>query len=131
MNAAILLGKYFEPVYPVFHKEKLGIVGHVSLFVISVLVLMLQRRVPETGYGFLPTRKEWRIGAIHFLWFVALGLPLALALKATHLVTPRPFWVVAGTFLAFLWFASLSEEFLFRGVLQRWVEDWTGSIGWA
>ena len=28
----------------------------------GVLVLMLARRVPETGYGFLPTWREWRIG---------------------------------------------------------------------
>lgn len=131
MFAAILLGKYFEAVYPVFYKVNLVIVGHVSLFVIAVLVLMLQRRVPETGYGFWPTRREWRIGALHYLWFVVLGLPLALILKATHPVEPRPLWVVVGTFWAFLWFASLSEEFLFRGVLQRWFEEWTGSRWWA
>jgi membrane protease YdiL (CAAX protease family) len=131
LNAAILLGRYFEQVYPVFYKIPLVIVGHICLFVIAVLVLMLQRRVPETGYGFLPTRKEWRIGVIHYLWFVALGLPLALALKATHFITPRPLWVIVGTFFAFLWFTSLSEEFLFRGVLQRWMEDWTGSSSWA
>lgn len=131
MNAAILLGGYFEPIYGTFFRIHLVIVGHICLFTISVLVLMLQRRVRETGYGFWPTAREWRIGAIHYVWFLLLGIPLVLALHATHFVPPRPLWVVVGTFWAFLWFASLSEEFLFRGVLQQWIEDWTGSGVWA
>jgi CAAX protease family protein len=125
--AAILLGKYFEPVYPVFHKEKLVILGHVSLYVIAILALMLERRVPETGYGFLPNAREWRIGAMHYGYFVVLGLPLALAIHATHLVALRPVWAVAATFLGALWFGSLTEEFFFRGVLQNWLGEWTGN----
>jgi len=40
---------------------------------------------------------------------------------------PSPFWVVAGTFLGMLWVVVLFEEFLFRGVLQQWIEEWTGA----
>jgi membrane protease YdiL (CAAX protease family) len=131
LNAAILLGKYFEPVYPVFYKQHLVIVGHVSQFVIAILVLMLVRRVAETGYGFLPNRREWRIGAVNFLWFIATGLPLALALKATHVVQPRPLWAIVGTFFAYLWFTALTEEFFFWGVLLQWFERWLRRGWWA
>ena len=32
-------------------------------------------------------------------------------------------WAIA-TFFGFLWVLGLTEEFFFRGVLQRWIEDW-------
>lgn len=127
LTAAILLGHYFDPVYPMFHRENLVLVGKVSLYVIAILALMLERRVPETGFGFVPTRREWRIGAIQYLYFVAVATPIGFVLHATHLVPPRPVWAVAATFLGMLWFVSLAEEFFFRGVLQTWFEDWTRS----
>jgi membrane protease YdiL (CAAX protease family) len=52
---------------------------------------------------------------------------LALALRATHFTSPAPLWKIAGTFLAFFWVVVLSEEFLVRGVLQGWMEEWTRS----
>ena len=83
--------------------------------------------------GFLPTRAEWTIGLRHYLYFAAVGLPLALALKAVHFAAPAPLWKIAATFLGFFWVIALSEEFLVRGVLQGWIEEWTerhrGSAG--
>jgi membrane protease YdiL (CAAX protease family) len=35
------------------------------------------------------------------------------------------------TFLAILWVVALFEEFVFRGLLQQWLRDWTGSAGLA
>lgn len=130
--AAILLGRYFNPIFAPLHPEfkdlkNLVILPHLSLISIAVMALMLQRRVPETGYGFVPTGREWRIGLLHFLYFVPIGLPLALLLRAIHFVTPKPAWYIGATFLGMLWVASLSEEFLVRGVLQQWIEDWTAS----
>jgi uncharacterized protein len=125
LTAVVLLGKYFEPVYPVVQKENLVIVGKVGLYTFAILALMIERRVPETGYGFIPTAREWRIGALHYLYFLVVGLPLALTIRATHLIPPKPLWVVAATFVGFLWFISLTEEFFFRGVLQAWFEKWT------
>ena len=126
MTAAILLGRYFEPVYPVFEKIPLVIVGHVSLYVIAIMALMLERRVPETGYGFWPSAREWRIGAAHYVYFVIAAAPVAWLLHTTHTVPARPLLAV-GYFVASLWFGSLTEEFFFRGVLQTWFEDWIGS----
>jgi membrane protease YdiL (CAAX protease family) len=123
---AVLLGGYFDPIYPAPYKGvQVAILGHLALIQIAVMVLILERRVHETGYGFIPNGNEWRIGALHFLYFAIVGLPLALLLKATHFSAPAPVWKIAGTFIAMLWVVALSEEFFFRGVLQRWIEEWT------
>jgi uncharacterized protein len=126
------LGRYCKPVwaprYPNYRDLKnLIIIPHLSLISMAVMALILQRRVPETGYGFVPNAREWRIGVLHFLCFIPIGLPLALLLGATHFAAPKPVWVIAGTFVGMLCVASLSEEFFLRGVLQPWIEQWIWS----
>jgi membrane protease YdiL (CAAX protease family) len=130
--AAVLLGRYFNPIYAPLHPEfkdlkNVIVIPHLSLISMAVMALMLQRRVPETGYGFVPNNREWRIGLLHFLYFVPVGLPLALLLHATHFATPKPVWVIAATFVGIFCVASLSEEFFLRGVLQPWIEEWIWS----
>jgi uncharacterized protein len=123
---AVKVGRYAQPIYPApYNGVELAVLGDLALFQIAVMVLMLERRVRETGYGFLPSRKDWRIGALHYLYFLPVGFPLILALKAAHLTRPADPWKVAGYFLAFLLVLTLAEEFIFRGVLQQWIEEWT------
>lgn len=122
--AAVMVGRYFDSIYPDFHRQHISILGHLALFHMAILTLMLQRRVPETGFGFLPTARECRIGVTNFLYFVPCGAALAMTLHATHFVSPRLLWG-AATFVGFLWVLGLTEEFFFRGVLQEWMEDWT------
>lgn len=125
----VLLSGYLEHIYtavhPALNKDIIEL-GHVALIEIAVTALIVGRGV-RTGYGFLPTRAEWAIGLRHYLYFVAAGLPLALALKAVHFAAPAPLWKIAATFLGFFWVIALSEEFLVRGVLQGWIEEWTRS----
>jgi membrane protease YdiL (CAAX protease family) len=122
---AIIISGFLVSIYPPYRKIPLEIVGHITVVQIAVMVTLLDRRVPETGFGFWPTGSEWRAGFLHFLYFVALAVPLNLFLHATHLVSPRAPWKVAGTFFGALWFQALSEEFLFRGLLQPWIEALT------
>jgi membrane protease YdiL (CAAX protease family) len=127
---AVLLGGYFDAIYiPLFSglRHEVIFLGHFTLIVMTILTLMIGRRVPETGFGFFPTKREWGIGAAHYLYFVVAGLPLALALHALQWKRPAPVWSIAATFVGFLWVASLSEEFLVRGVLQQWMEKWMSS----
>jgi len=124
----VLLGHYSEaiyhPLYPGMGRE-LAVLGHIVLIQMTVMVLMVARRVLETGYGLIPTAREWRIGTLHYVYFLAGGLPLAFLLHAIRLrAHPAPVWSIVGTFLGFLWVISLSEEFLVRGVLQGWMEKW-------
>jgi membrane protease YdiL (CAAX protease family) len=122
--AWLLLGRYFAGVYPApYPHVEVSILAKLAVFQSAVLVLMLARRVPETGYGFLPSWREWRIGALHFLYFVPVGLPLALAIHAVKFAKPAPLWIVVGTFLGILWVVALAEEFLFRGVIQPMIEQ--------
>jgi membrane protease YdiL (CAAX protease family) len=127
--AGVILSGYSDPIYtplyPVFKDLKnLKLIPHLALISMAVLALMRQRRVPETGYGFVPSLREWRIGLLHFAYFVPIGLPLALLLGATHFAAPKPVWYIAATFIGMFWVLSLSEEFFVRGVLQQWIEDW-------
>ena len=124
----VTLGHYFDGIYPRFFGQHLEALGAIGLLHVVALTLMLQRPIAETGWGFWPDRREWVIGARHYLFFLLVGGPLALALRAAHLAAhPAPWWIVIGTFFGSLWVSSLAEEFLFRGVLQQWMEDWTGS----
>jgi len=124
--AWLLLGKFLAGIYPTpYPHVEIAILARLAVFQSAVLALMVARRAPETGYGFVPTGREWRIGALHFVCFAAVGLPLALGIHAVHFVKPAPLWVIAGTFLGFLWVVSLAEDFLFFGVLQPMLEQGT------
>jgi membrane protease YdiL (CAAX protease family) len=124
----VTLGHYFDGIYPRFFGQHLEALGAIGLLHVVALTLMLQRPIAETGWGFWPNRREWIIGARHYLFFLLVGGPLALALRAAHLAAHlAPWWIVIGTFFGALWVSSLAEEFLFRGVLQQWMQDWTGS----
>jgi len=123
---AVKLGKFANPVYLTNYKGlEIARLGDLALFHIAVLVLMLQRHIPETGYGFIPTRKDWRIGIMNYLCFIPIGVGLTLWMKAAHLVALQNPWKLAGYFVAWLFTIALAEEFVFRGVLQQWMEDWT------
>lgn len=126
--AVVLIGKYFDLIYLApYPGLKIAVLGHITLIHLSVLVLVVERRVQETGFGFVPDRKEWRIGALHYLGFLPLAAVIALPLRAVRLTAPAPLWKTGGTFLAWLLVVGLFEEFLARGVLQQWIEDWTWS----
>ena len=135
LTAAVLLGHFFDavlrPAYPGLQHE-MAFLGHFILIQMGIVVLMQARGATETGYGFLPTGREWAIGVRYFLYFAAAAAPLAWILRAVEVRRhPAPVWSIAGTFLGFLWVIALSEEFLFRGVLQDWLEKWLASRGAA
>jgi membrane protease YdiL (CAAX protease family) len=125
---AVKIGRFAAPIYDTGIKSlDVSVLGDLALFQIAVMVLMLERRVRETGYGFVPSRKDWRIGALNYLYFIPLGFTLALGLKAVHLVKPGDPFRLALSFVGWLLTLALAEEFIFRGVLQQWIEDWTWS----
>lgn len=126
--AAVLLRKYFDPIYTApAPRMDIEFLGHLMLIHVSAIALLTLRKVRDTGYGFLPRRQDWIIGARYFLLFLPVGFPMALLLGAFRLApAPAPWWKTAGTFVGILWVVALSEEFFFRGLLQRWLARWTG-----
>jgi len=130
--AAVKLGHYLDPVYqaPV-PRVDVDVLGFLAMVHVAAVAFLGQRRVPGVGFGFWPAWREWRIGAVYFLLFLPVGLPLALGLGAFQPGPPAPVWRIAATFVGVLWVVALAEEFLFRGLLQQWIERWTGSAAAA
>jgi membrane protease YdiL (CAAX protease family) len=126
--AAVVLRGYFDPIYTSpFHGLHLEILGHVALTRVCAMVMLVERRVPGVGYGFIPSLAEWKTGVRQFLYFLIAGIPLAWATRLVRLGPGMPLWKIAATFLGVLWVVALSEEFFFRGLLQQWMVEWTGS----
>ena len=85
-----MLGGFFDSIYPVYLGQKLVTLGHVTFLPMAVLPLMLERRVPRPDSRFAPTRAEWRIGALHYLYFLPVGGALGFCLHAfkPHEIAP-------------------------------------------
>ena len=130
--AAVVLRGYFDPIftspYPGLHLE---ILGHLALTRLCATVMLVERRVANVGYGFIPSLAECWIGVRHFLYFLIAGIPLAWTTRLVRLGPGKPLWIVAATFFGMFWVVALSEEFFFRGLLQQWMLEWTGRPAWA
>jgi membrane protease YdiL (CAAX protease family) len=125
----IYLSKSFDWIYasPI-PKQALSPLGHAMLIRTGALAILILRGNAKAVFRFLPNRSEWMTGLRYF----AMTLPVVgLAYWALGLVQLRahPLSVLQalGTFLGVLWFVALSEEFFFRGLLQQWLEGWTGN----
>ncbi len=126
--AAVLLWKFFNPIYPEpAPRLETAVLGQLALIHVSATAFLAVRGVDGTGFGFLPRRRDWEIGIRHFIYFLPVGIPLALGLGAFRFGGSAPAWKVAVTFFGILWVVALSEEFFFRGLLQQWLGKWTGS----
>jgi membrane protease YdiL (CAAX protease family) len=128
--AVVILARIFPHVYaspaPRLRVEFLGQLMWIRLGIVSVLSI---RGMEGTGFGFLPSRRDWTVGLRYFLLFLPVGAALAWSLGfASFGPHPRPWWVTAlltaGTFTGMLWVVALSEEFFFRGLLQQWLSRW-------
>ena len=127
--AVVLLRKFFDAVYSQpMPRLDVDVLGHLALIHIAAIAILVQRGAPGTGFGFLPRREEWLAGLRWFLYFIPIGFPLALWLGVVRWDPSPVAWKVAGTFIGFLWVVALSEEFFFRGLLQQWLEKWTGNM---
>jgi len=135
--AAVYLSKIFDWIYlsPV-PKLSISVLGHLMLIRTAALAILILRRSVKVEFRFLPDRAEWLAG---FRYFGMMLLPVALAYWALGLVKLRghpngiglTVLLAIGTFLGILWVVALSEEFFFRGLLQQWLERWTGNSNWA
>ncbi len=124
--AAVFIGRYFDAIYPMpYPRLNIAILGRLALIRITVLALLVGRRLSGTDYAFLPNGRDWRIGAVHYICFLPVGAALALPLKIIRFAPAATVWTAAGTFVGFLLVVALFEEFIFRGVLQQWMEQWT------
>jgi len=131
--AVVILSKIFSRIYlgpvPQVHVEFLGRLMWIRTGVLAVLSI---RRMEGTGFGFLPTKRDWKIGLGYFLGFVPVGVAMTWGLGLASFHPRLDVWwstlaVAVGTFAGMLWVVALSEEFFFRGLLQQWLSSWLNS----
>jgi hypothetical protein len=125
--AAPLITRFFHHIYtsPI-PWISLDILGKLMLIRLVASVMLIFREVEGTGFGFLPTAREWKIGLRYFVYFLPVGLALSMTLRLIHFHASLAGAATAPLlFLGVLWTLALWEEFLARGLLQRWISDWT------
>ena len=133
----IWLAKILPPLYPRPNPRlPLEALAQAMWFRTCLFAMVSLRRPSGVGFGFWPKAREWRIGALYFLWFVPLALALGyfIAFGKPRFPGNPPWTTVAAlaTFFGTLWILALGEEFFFRGLLQQWMSSWLHSewAGW-
>lgn len=93
-------------------------IAQLLCFRLVVSLLLRYRTHADLGFGFIPTRTDWRIGLRYFLYFapVAAAGVYLLEFRAFRLATSF-WWRAPLTFIGILWVVALGEECLFRGLL--------------
>jgi membrane protease YdiL (CAAX protease family) len=126
---AVYLSKIFDWIYlaPI-PKLPASYLGHVMLIRASVTAIVAIRGNAGVEFRFWPNRGEWLIG---LRWFAILAPVCAAALWGLGIAKPRPQphapLLAIGEFVGIFWMVAMPEEFLFRGLLQQWIERWTSS----
>jgi membrane protease YdiL (CAAX protease family) len=124
--AAIVLSRALDHIYTSPIPVHIDILGKLMLIRTGALAVLELRGLDHAHFGFIPTQQECITGVRYFFYFLPVGFSLALWLGVVRLnFSGFPFWKTMATFLGALWVLALSEEFFFRGLLQRWLEEWT------
>src|SRR6266850_1720517 len=77
--AAAMALRFFKQIYtsPV---PSIDILGKLMLIRLYASVMLILRVVDGTGFGFLPTAQEWKIGVRYFVYFIPVGVALMFGL---------------------------------------------------
>ncbi len=131
--AAVYLSRLFMQIYgqPAPHVP-LAILGRLMWIRLGIMAVFSLRGIPDPRFGFVPSRSEWRIGFLYYLFFLPVGGAIAYFLRFARFHAPVLEWwklalLVPAMFLAFLWVVALFEEFFFRAFLQRLLAGALGS----
>jgi uncharacterized protein len=127
--AAPMISHFFDAIYtsPLL-KVDLEILGKLMMARLAATVVLTRRKPRGVNFGFIPSWREWKIGALHFAMFLPVGFPLALAIGLVRFEpAPGAWWKAVPLLFGMLWVVALSEEFFFRGLLQHWLRRWTSS----
>ncbi len=129
LMGGVVLARVFKSIYtdPVEGLDAVAL-GQLMWIRLGVFAVLELRRLPGTGFGFLPTRAEWLTGVRYFLLCAPVVIGLAIALRHNEWrIAPDWWWKAPATFLGSFFVVALSEEFFFRGMLQPWLARWAGA----
>lgn len=132
LAAGIILSKIFASIYlNPDGKPDASIIGKLMWWRTGILAALLIRGAPRVDFGWVPRRRDWQVGALFCAYSLLLLVPMALWLGIVQQpatgFTARTALTAMGTFVGALWFIALGEELFFRGLLQQWLSDFTGS----
>lgn len=129
LMAGVYLAKVFKGIYPPpVEGLRIEILGQLMWIRLGIVAVLLLRRLEGIGFGFWPSGREWLIGLRQYALFMPAGVLLMYGLGFARFSPADGFWwKLPGTFIGILWVVALSEEFFFRGMLQRWLTDWLGT----
>lgn len=130
LMVAVVLTKVFKSVY-IRPDDRLPVevLGQAMWIRTGLFALLSVRRVQGVGFGFWPSLREWKIGAVFFVIMLPVVAALAWWIGWGTFHPPAASWIrtpliVVLYFFGGLWVLSLSEEFFFRGLLQQWLTAW-------
>jgi hypothetical protein len=108
--AAAMVLRFFKQIYtaPI---PSIDILGKLMLIRLYASVMLTLREVEGTGFGFLPTAREWKIGLRYFVYFLPVGAAIMLGLGLLRFKTSLTLLATAPlTFLGVLWVLALGKN---------------------
>jgi membrane protease YdiL (CAAX protease family) len=130
LMAAVVLTKVFKSLYiRPDDRLPLEVLGQAMWIRTGAFALLSVRRVQGVGFGFWPSLREWKIGALFFVFMLPVVAGLAWLIGFGKFHPPEASWIrtpviVIVTFFGGMWVLALGEEFFFRGLLQQWMTGW-------
>lgn len=130
LMAGVVLAKVFPSLYIRPHDRlPLEVLGTAMWIRTGAFAMLSVRRVQGVGFGFWPSLREWKIGALFFLLMLPIAVALAWWIGFAKFHPPEASWIkipvlVVINFFGTLWVLALGEEFFFRGLLQQWMVGW-------
>jgi membrane protease YdiL (CAAX protease family) len=89
----------------------------------GIIAFAVWNRTPSIGYRFEADRRILSNGLIHFVLFAAIAIPLGLTIGfIRYSFTISKLYIAPFLLIGIFLFVALPEEFLFRGLIQNWIE---------
>jgi membrane protease YdiL (CAAX protease family) len=93
----------------------------------GILAFVIWNQTPNVGYRFEYQRAFVAAGLVNFCIFAVIAIPLGFAIHFIHYsFTLRKLYGAVPVFAGIFLFTALPEEFLFRGLIQNWIERMRG-----
>ncbi len=132
LMASVMLLHVFTKIYPnTIPKLQVPVLGQLMWIRTGAFAMLTIRRISGVGFGFWPTKRDWKIGTIFYLAFLIIAIGVAWWIGFGKPRIPagweRTSLYALATFFGVLWVVALGEEFFFRGLLQQWTGKWLSS----
>jgi membrane protease YdiL (CAAX protease family) len=124
LAAAVVAFKATRWIYPPAGELRVDIIGSLVWIRVALITVLHELRPEGVNFGFWPTRRDWKIGAVAYATILPVLALLASWTGFAAFAWPPWSWQetavrATGQFFGILWVVALSEEFFFRGILQR------------